>query len=197
MNRQEALQLVKKQMPEHRYLHTIGVADTAVCLAKKYGADEKKAEIAGIFHDYAKYRSKKEMREVIQKENMPQDLLMFSSELWHGPVGAHFVKQEIGIADEEILNAIRFHTTGRAGMTTLEKVIFLADYIEPNRSFPGVETVRKLAEKDLDQAIFISIKNTIQFLLNKNALIYPKTIETYNDLQRKLNQEVNEWMGKH
>lgn len=76
-------------------------------------------------------------------------------------------------------------------MTTLEKVIMLADYIEPNRSFPGVDDVRELAKLELNKALIVSIQNTIQFLLNKNELIYPKTIETYNDLQRKINQEVN------
>lgn len=191
MNRREALQIVKKHLPEHRYIHTIGVTDTAITLAKQYGADEKKAEIAGVFHDYAKYRPKQEMIDIIHAENLPKDLLLYSSELWHAPVGAILVKKEIGITDEEILDAIRSHTTGRAGMTTLEKVVLLADYIEPNRSFPGVDEVRELAKQDLDKATIVSIQNTIQFLLNKNELIYPKTIETYNDLQRKLNQEAN------
>lgn len=191
MNRQEALQIIKKHLPEKRYIHTIGVTDTAITLAKQYGADEKKAEIAGIFHDYAKYRPKQEMIDIINEEDLPKDLLMYSSELWHAPVGAILVKKEIGITDEDILRAIRSHTTGRARMTTLEKVIMLADYIEPNRSFPGVDDVRELAKLELNKALIVSIQNTIQFLLNKNELIYPKTIETYNDLQRKINQEVN------
>lgn len=191
MNRQEALQIIKKHLPEHRYIHTIGVTDTAISLAKQFGANESKAELAGIFHDYAKYRPKEEMVEIIQSEQLPEDLLLFNSELWHAPVGAYLVKKEIGITDEEILQAIRSHTTGRAGMTTLEKVIMLADYIEPNRSFPGVDDVREVAKDDLDKALVMSIQNTIKFLLNKNALVYPQTVETYNDLQRKLNQEVN------
>lgn len=191
MNRQVALQIIKKHLPEKRYIHTIGVTDTAITLAKQYGADEKKAEIAGIFHDYAKYRPKQEMIDIINEEDLPKDLLMYSSELWHAPVGAILVKKEIGITDEDILRAIRSHTTGRARMTTLEKVIMLADYIEPNRSFPGVDDVRELAKLELNKALIVSIQNTIQFLLNKNELIYPKTIETYNDLQRKINQEVN------
>lgn len=191
MNRQVALQIIKKHLPEKRYIHTIGVTDTAITLAKQYGADEKKAEIAGIFHDYAKYRPKQEMIDIINEEDLPKDLLMYSSELWHAPVGAILVKKEIGITDEDILRAIRSHTTGRARMTTLEKVIMLADYIEPNRSFPGVDDVRELAKLELNKALIVSIQNTIQFLLNKNELIYPKTIETYNDLQRNLNQEVN------
>lgn len=190
MDRNTALQIVKKHLPERRYIHTIGVTDTAVMLAKRYGADERKAELAGIFHDYAKYRPKEEMENIIRRENMPQDLLLYDSELWHAPVGAYLVQKEVGISDEEILDAIRYHTTGRPGMTTLEKVVFLADYIEPNRAFPGVEEVRKAAENSLDEAIVLSLQNTIRFLLSKNQLIYPQTVETYNDIQRKINQEV-------
>ncbi len=190
MDRKRALQIVKKHLPEHRYTHTIGVTDTAIALARRYGGDEEKAELAGIFHDYAKYREKKEMKDIIVNENMSKDLLLYSSELWHAPVGAYLVKKEIGITDEEILNAIRSHTTGRPGMTILEQVVFLADYIEPNRTFPGVEEVRELAKKDLNAATITAIRNTIQFLLNKNQLVYPQTIATYNDLQRKLTQEV-------
>ena len=190
MDRNTALQIVKKHLPERRYIHTLGVTDTAVALAKRYGADERKAELAGIFHDYAKYRPKEEMENIIRRENMPQDLLLYDSELWHAPVGAYLVQKEVGISDEEILDAIRYHTTGRPGMTTLEKVVFLADYIEPNRAFPGVEEVRKAAENSLDEAIVLSLQNTIRFLLSKNQLIYPQTVETYNDIQRKINQEV-------
>lgn len=190
MDRDTALQIVKKHLPERRYIHTLGVTDTAVALAKRYGADERKAELAGIFHDYAKYRPKEEMEHIIQQENMPQDLLKYDSELWHAPVGAYLVKKEIGITDEDILDAIRHHTTGRPGMTTLEKVVFLADYIEPNRSFPGVEEVREKAKKSLDEALVLSLQNTIRFLLSKNQLIYPQTVATYNDLLRKMNQEV-------
>lgn len=190
MDRNQALQLIKRHLPERRYIHTLGVTDTAVMLAKQYGADEQKAELAGIFHDYAKYRPKEEMVSIIRSEKMPQDLLLFDSELWHAPVGAYLIKKEVGIADEEILDAIRYHTTGRPGMTTLEKVVFLADYIEPNRSFPGVEEVREAAKNSLDKAIVLALQNTIRFLLSKNQLIYPQTVETYNDLQRKITQEV-------
>lgn len=188
MERDEALAIVKQHLPEKRYIHTIGVMETAIELAKKYGCDERKAELAGIFHDYAKYRPVEEMRQVIIKERMPQELLKFHSELWHGPVGAFLVKKEVGISDEEILHAIRYHTTGRPNMTVLEKVVFLADYIEPNRSFPGVEQVRELSKDNLNLAVLQAVSNTVQFLLKKNQLIYPQTIETYNDLQREVNQ---------
>lgn len=187
MDRSKALSLVKVQLTEHRYQHTLGVTETALKLARKYGIDEKKAELAAIFHDYAKFRPKDEMKQIILEQKMPELLLHFNSELWHAPVGAYLVQKEAGIEDEEILNAIRYHTSGRIGMTELEKVIYLADYIEPGRHFPGVDEVRELAESDLNQALIRSLQNTIIFLMKKNQPIYPDTFLTYNWL---LSEEV-------
>ncbi|MFS0655234.1 bis(5'-nucleosyl)-tetraphosphatase (symmetrical) YqeK [Bacillus sp. 179-C3.3 HS] len=185
MNREEALNCVKEQLTEHRYTHTIGVMNTAMTLAERFGADVKKAEIAAIFHDYAKFRPKEEMKGIIQKERMNPQLLDYSPELWHAPVGAYLVKKEVGIDDEEVLNAIEFHTSGRPNMSLLEKVIYVADYIEPGRHFPGVEEVRALAENHLDSALTQSLKNTIHFLMKKNQPVYPDTLATYNSLVQK------------
>jgi ribosome silencing factor RsfS/YbeB/iojap len=182
MNRERALSIVKEQLTEHRYIHTIGVMETAVELAKRYGADEKKAELAAIFHDYAKFRPKEEMKQIILQQRMPANLLTHNTELWHAPVGAYLVEKEAGITDAEVLNAIRYHTSGRPGMTLLEKIVYVADYIEPGRAFPGVEEVRELAKRDLDKALIQSLTNTISFLVKKNRAVYPDTIFTYNSL---------------
>ncbi|QPC46955.1 bis(5'-nucleosyl)-tetraphosphatase (symmetrical) YqeK [Mangrovibacillus cuniculi] len=180
MNREEALAFVKPHLTEKRYIHTIGVMETAITLASKYAVDQKKAELAAIFHDYAKFRDLDEMRNIIVQKSLDPLLLSFHSELWHAPVGALLVQQEIGIVDEEILSAIRYHTSGRKEMTELEKIIYVADYIEPGRDFPGVEEVRKLAEVSLDAALKQSVKNTINFLLKKEVPIYPDTLNLYN-----------------
>jgi predicted HD superfamily hydrolase involved in NAD metabolism len=185
MNRDMALAIVKEQLTEHRFLHTIGVMETAIKLAEKYGADEKKAELAAIFHDYAKFRPKDEMKEIIISNGMPVELLDYNSELWHAPVGAYLAEKEAGITDCEVLDAIRYHTSGRTGMTLLEKVIYLADYIEPGRHFPGVEEVRELAESSLDKALIKSVQNTIMFLVKKGQPVFPATFHTYNDLLMK------------
>jgi predicted HD superfamily hydrolase involved in NAD metabolism len=182
MDREQALEIVKPQLTEHRYVHTIGVMETAIMLAEKYGADRKKAELAAIFHDYAKFRPKEEMRQIIVDQKMPNILLEFNSELWHAPVGAFLAEKEAGIKDGEILDAIRFHTSGRVGMTLLDKIIYLADYIEPGRHFPGVDEVRDLAEKDLDIALIQSMKNTILFLIKKNQQVFPDTFNAYNSI---------------
>jgi predicted HD superfamily hydrolase involved in NAD metabolism len=182
MKREEALELVKKQLTEHRYQHTLGVMETAIALAEQYGADVKKTELAAIFHDYAKFRPKDEMQTIISTKGFPLDLLEYNSELWHAPAGAYLVEHEAGIADKEVLEAIRYHTSGRPGMTLLEKVIYLADYIEPGRHFPGVEEVRELAKEDLDKALIKAVQNTIMFLMKKNQTVYPDSFHTYNDL---------------
>ncbi|UII54950.1 bis(5'-nucleosyl)-tetraphosphatase (symmetrical) YqeK [Cytobacillus spongiae] len=185
MNRKQALKIVEEQLTPHRYEHTLGVMETAIELAAHYGADEKKAELAAIFHDYAKFRPKKEMKRIIEEQGMPKELLVYGKELWHAPVGAFLVEKEAGITDSEVLDAIRYHTAGRPGMTLLEKVIYIADYIEPGRHFPGVDEVREMAKSDLDLALAQSIKNTILFLMKKNLPIYPETFLTYNELTMK------------
>ncbi|USK69281.1 bis(5'-nucleosyl)-tetraphosphatase (symmetrical) YqeK [Peribacillus asahii] len=190
MNRNEALQLVKAQLTEKRYVHTLGVAESAVELAERYGADVKKAELAAIFHDYAKFRPKEEMKQIILEQNITKDLLDYHSELWHAPVGAYLVEQEAGITDQEVLDAIAYHTSGRIGMTLLDKIVYLADYIEPGRSFPGVEEVRKLAEQSLDVAVIQAVRNTINFLMTKKQVIYPATFHTYNDLIKNLKEKM-------
>jgi predicted HD superfamily hydrolase involved in NAD metabolism len=180
MDRKRALEIVKQQMHEKRYIHTIGVMETAIELAKRYGVDEKKAEVAAIFHDYAKCRPILEMEEIIKRENLPKDLLHYNKELWHAPVGAYLVEKEVGITDTDILQAITYHTSGHEQMTMLDKVIYVADYIEPGRKFPGVEEARKLAREDINQALLYALKHTIQFLMEKNQTIYPLTFQTYN-----------------
>ncbi|TYR82342.1 HD domain-containing protein [Priestia megaterium] len=182
MNQNEALSIVKEHLTERRYIHTVGVMETAIELAKRFGVDEKKAELAAIFHDYAKFRPKEEMKRIIIKEQMAEDLLTYNTELWHAPVGAYLVEREIGIKDQDVLNAIKYHTSGRVNMTMLDKVIYVADYIEPGRKFPGVDDVRTLAKEDLDAALIQALKNTISFLMKQNQAIYPDTIKTYNDL---------------
>jgi predicted HD superfamily hydrolase involved in NAD metabolism len=182
MEREQALQKVRDQLTEHRYQHTIGVMETAIVLAERFGADPLKAELAAIFHDYAKFRPKEEMRQIIVEQNMPAELLQYNSELWHAPVGAYLAEIEAGVTDQEVLDAIRYHTSGRIGMTLLDKIIYLADYIEPGRHFPGVEEVREMAREDLDKALIQSMKNTIQFLMKKNQPVFPDTFNAYNSI---------------
>ncbi|ART77358.1 phosphohydrolase [Sutcliffiella horikoshii] len=188
MNREKALRLVKEQLTERRYVHTIGVMEAAIELAERYGVDKDKAELAAIFHDYAKFRDKEEMRRIIIDQKMPQDLLQFHDELWHAPVGAYLVEKEAGVSDDEVLEAIRCHTSGKINMSTLDKVLYVADYIEPGRDFPGVEQVRESAKSSLDIAVIQAMKNTITYLLTRNQPVYPDTFHAYNDMTMKVKE---------
>lgn len=176
---------MKERMPEKRYVHTKGVAMTAIRLAKKYGEDPEKAEIAGILHDSVKYADKEWLKQIIISENMDPVLLEFHHELWHAPVGSYVAKHEFKIEDEDILQAIKYHTTGRAGMSNLEKIIYISDMIEPSRQFFGVDVLREKAEKDLDDSMISCIAHSITFLIEKRQSVYPDSFHCYNDMMQK------------
>ncbi|MGG5341657.1 HD domain-containing protein [Enterococcus sp. AZ020] len=180
LKREELMQKVQMRMSERRFLHVLGVEEMAVALAAKYGASEEKASIAALTHDYAKERPDEEFELIIQRDGYDPELLAYGNAIWHGLVGASMVERELGIEDEEILQAIRLHTTGAAEMSLLDKIIYVADYIEPGRDFPGVKEARELALLDLDQAVAYETKHTLMHLIEKEQKIYPKTIETYN-----------------
>ncbi|MEK5232631.1 bis(5'-nucleosyl)-tetraphosphatase (symmetrical) YqeK [Lysinibacillus sp. FSL K6-0232] len=189
MGREQYLAAIKPRMPEKRYIHTIGVMETAIELAQKYGEDVKKAETAAILHDIAKYADIEWMENIVRDQHLDARLLGWGSELLHGPVGAYIAQSEFGITDEELLNAIRFHTTGRAHMSRLEKIIFVADMIEPNRRFDGVDRLRKKAKKNLDKAVSACVRHTLAFLIDTKQPIYPLSIECYNDIMNREDSE--------
>ncbi|HAP9967739.1 TPA: bis(5'-nucleosyl)-tetraphosphatase (symmetrical) YqeK [Enterococcus faecium] len=179
-SRENLMQKIQMRMSEQRFKHVLGVEETAVALAKKYGASPEKASIAALTHDYAKERPDEEFKMVIVRDGFDPELLNYNNAIWHGLVGASFVERELGIADAEILHAIRVHTTGAAKMSLLDKIIYVADYIEPGRDFPGVQDARAIAWADLDEAVAFETKHTLAHLLAQEQQIYPKTIETYN-----------------
>jgi predicted HD superfamily hydrolase involved in NAD metabolism len=187
MNKHDALSIVETHLTKKRFEHSVRVAETAVRLAQIYNVSSEKAELASIFHDYCKYRSLDEMKRIIQTTYLPKDLLLYHHELWHGPVASIMIEQEYGIKDDAIQSAIYCHTTGRANMSDLELIIFVADYIEPGRSFPGLDEVRDMATQDLIKAAWMVSQNTINYLMEKKNRIYPDTFHAYNDLTRLLN----------
>ncbi|QCR32955.1 bis(5'-nucleosyl)-tetraphosphatase (symmetrical) YqeK [Lysinibacillus sp. SGAir0095] len=185
MERDKYLAAIKPRMPEKRYIHTIGVMETALRLARKYGEETESAETAAILHDIAKYADEEWMCQIVKENGLDMRLVHWGSEILHGPVGAWIAETEFNITNEEILNAIRFHTTGRAGMTKLEKIIYIADMIEPNRKFDGVEKLRKVADQDLDLAMKACISHSIGYLVQTEQQIYPVSIECFNDVISK------------
>ena len=166
-----------------RFKHTLGVVESATHLAKLYGVDVEKARLAALLHDCAKELPLPDMQNLVKSESYDADQeLLSNGNLLHGLAGMIRAKKEFSISDDEVLEAIRVHTTGKVHMSKLDKVIFLADYIEPNRDFPGVDELRNVSELDLDKAVLLGFDNTIIHLIEQNLSIYPLTILGRNDV---------------
>lgn len=172
---------ISKRMPTKRYEHVLRVMETASRLAKLHDVSVEKSVSAALFHDIAKYMDKDALRLIMEKKQIDRRLATFHHELWHGPVGAIIAQEEFGVTDEDTLNAIRFHTTGRAGMSLLEKLLYVSDMIEPGRDFPGVETLRELAEENIHLAMEACIHQSVQFLVSKRVMVFPDSIDCYNE----------------
>lgn len=187
MDRKQLMEEVQSHMPDRRWRHTIGVMQTAVDLAERFGADPAKAELAALLHDLAKHWPVEEQVRILEQAEPPSRfpaslLLSYDAALLHAPVAACVAETRYGITDGEVLDAIRFHTTGRERMTLLDKVLCLADYIEPGRHFPGVADMRKLAETDVNRALLAGFESTITFLVQKGKKLFPLSIEARNGL---------------
>lgn len=173
---------LKKVLSEKRYEHTLGVSFTSVCLAMKYGEDIDKARIAGLLHDCAKYLDDDKLISLCKK----YDLGISESEkkspyLLHGKVGALIARKKFQIEDEDIINAITYHTTGRIGMSLLEKIVFIADYIEPQREeIPNLALIRKTAFEDIDLCLIKIFENTFNYLKANNKEIDSTATEAYD-----------------
>lgn len=178
--RAELISKIKQAVSSKRFQHILGVEKSALDLAKKNNYSLEKASIAALVHDYAKERTDQEFKEAILKFNLSSDLLNWNNFIWHGVVGAEFIRTELGIEDEEILNAVRRHTVGDIEMTTLDQIVYVADYIEEGRDFPGVKEARLVASENLKAAVSFETKHTLQFLMENNKVIYPAAILTYN-----------------
>lgn len=180
LQREKILEQVKGAMSKKRFRHSLGVEKACIALAEKYHGNVTKASIAGLTHDYAKERSNEDFLNKINEKNLDKDLINWGNPIWHGVVGSYFVKEELKVEDEEILSAIKKHTTGSKEMTLLEEILYVADYIEENRDFPGVDEARKIAFESLEAGVIFETKQTLKFLIEKNQGVYPKTLETYN-----------------
>lgn len=170
----------KANMDKKRFEHCIGVSKTARKLAKLNGYDEDKAALAGFIHDYAKRVPVEEYRKVIKEQGFDPDLLNWNRAIWHGIVGTYFIKRDLKITDPEILQAVWRHTTADVEMTTLDKIVFVADFIEPGRDFPGVDEARKVAYNNLDDGVGYELAHTLEFLVKNRNKIYPRTLAAYN-----------------
>ncbi len=188
MDRQEIRLKLEKKLPAKRFEHSLGVEYTAGALAMAHGADVEDALTAGLLHDCAKYLSGKEMIDRCKQHRIKITECEYANPgLLHAKLGAYYAKNRYQIKNKEILSAITYHTTGKPDMTLLEKIIFIADYIEPNRKpLFEIEEIRKEAFTDIDKALVHILKNTLSYLDNQKMKTDPNTRETYEYYGRKL-----------
>lgn len=177
---------LKENLSEERYFHTLGTADCAKELAQKFNLSPDKAYIAGILHDCAKCFSNEKLLEIIKSHLQVEECEMLNYKTLHAPVSAYIAENEFEVTDTEILSAIRWHTLGRIDMTDFEKIVFIADKIEPNtRDKEYSDKIRKYLEEEngLNKALLKCYKETIKSLVKRNLKICLLTIQIYNKLQ--------------
>lgn len=172
---------LKQNLSPKRFRHSCNVARAARQLAQKYGADVEKAYFAGLVHDICKEVPFDAQLKMVRESGLaPDEAELHSRKLWHGIAGAYFLKQEFGVEDEDILLAVRFHTVGRAGMSLLEEIIYIADMISDERDYKGVGRMRRLAYEDLQAAMLEALRDSAASVLKKGALLPQYTIAAYN-----------------
>lgn len=175
-------QSILSRLSGYRYQHTLGCEKAAVELARRFGADEEKAAFAAILHDITKRHSREEQLYLCEKYDIiPCDVEQIEWKMLHGKTAAAIARHEYG-APADVCDAIACHTTGKAGMTLLDKVIYLADFIEETRDFDGVKPARRLAKHDIDRALLYCYDSSLSDLVSRGKLIHRDTIEARNDL---------------
>lgn len=183
----EIIVYIEKHLSPKRYIHTMGVVEVGQTLASVYEADIEKVRIACLLHDVGRRYSLDELKNFLKERehNLPEEYYSTKG-LLHASVGYYIAREEFGIADEEILSAILHHTTGGANLGLVEKIVYIADYLDPNRKLPNTKNILSLALKDLDKALFRVVLDSIEFILAKRSRMALDTIAFYNELLRDM-----------
>ena len=173
---------VRAHLTEGRFYHSQCVAREAARLAQRYGADVEKARLCGILHDIMKDTPRQEQLKIIENSGIilsgPQRR---NQKLWHAIAGAAYIQSALGVTDGEIVSAVACHTSGKGGMTLLEKALFVADYISADRDYPGVEDMRAAANRSLEEAMVEGIIFTVNELMGQRLPVAEESISAYND----------------
>ena len=178
---------LKEELSEFRYNHTIGCAETCRELAQKLNYDEHKAYLAGLLHDCAKEMDFKDQLDFAENHCYEaDDVTLNTLHILHAPVSAMLAKEKYGIADEEVLNAIACHTTGKEDMSLLDRILFVADLIEPNRTYAGVEELREKVKENFALGTVAVFDKAITFVLIKGGLLHPNTVYARNKLLKEI-----------
>ncbi|MDE6519721.1 MAG: bis(5'-nucleosyl)-tetraphosphatase (symmetrical) YqeK [Ruminococcus sp.] len=186
-NPDEKKKYLKENLSQKRYQHSLNVASECRKLAEKYGEDPDKAYFAGLLHDVCKELSGEKQKALVLESGFAvcREELETRS-LWHAIAGAYFVKNVFGVEDIDIINSIRFHTVGRAGMTRLEEIVYLADLISADRTYKDVDKMRKFVYNDLNEAMLEAFRFSIKSVIKKEGMIPLCTVEGYNFYSRLL-----------
>lgn len=189
--RNEMISELQRTLTSERYRHTLGVERTAIKLAKLNAIDPEKARLAALLHDCAKCIPEKEMRELLEQRNMlPKFEADQTRTLMHAAAGMILAEEKYGVTDEDVLSAIRWHTTGHAGMTPLEKLIYLADVVEPNRRpFPALKAIRAATWRSLDEGMRLAAERTLAYLDQRGVLPDKNTLELLRTYEEKIDVE--------
>lgn len=183
LTEQEMIEKLSFTLKPSRFKHSLGVRDTAVLLAKHYGADCEKARLAGLLHDCAKNMAFEDSIKYCRENHYRlKEVCFFEPTLIHAPLGSLMAQREYGVTDPEVLDAIYYHTTGHENMPLLTKIIYLADTIEPNRTQAGVEQLRVTAFESLDEALIRAIDATVRHIINKGGILDTDTVAARNYL---------------
>ena len=179
---EEYIEIIRPKLTEARFIHSLNVAQSARELANIYGCDEEKCAVAGILHDIMRDTDKEQQLKMLSDFGIILNTTeKVTPSLWHQISGAAYIEHILGIKDEEILGAVRYHTSGKSGMSTFEKIIFIADFISADRIYPGVDVMRRYAAESLDKAIVEGLAFTIKELAINNRPIIADTIHAYNE----------------
>lgn len=178
--RSALLAKMAERLSPKRLEHCLGVEKASLDLAERYDVDQERAGLAGLLHDYAKELSNQEFLDLIDRYQLDPALKTWNNNVWHGLVGIYKIQEELGLKDPAILRAIEIHTVGAEQMSDLDKVVYVADYIECGRDFPGVDKARELAKVSLNQAVAYETASTVAYLVKQGLPIYPQTLATYN-----------------
>ena len=182
--------LLKKRLNFKRYVHSVNVANKAYELAVKYVANADKAYYAGLCHDICKNESKENTLKLFKKFAIMLDDVTFAEpKLWHAVAGAAYIERVLNVADSEIINAVRYHTTGRADMSLLEKIVYISDFVSDERDFDGVDEIRKSLEGGLDNALLTASRFTVLDLCGRGIAVHNDSIALYNQMVLKKNQK--------
>lgn len=187
MNITEYRRIIRPLLGDYRFHHSVCVSDAACELARQYGADEDKAQMAGILHDVMKDIPHEEQLKRMEEYGVVlTDVELHAPKLWHAILGAAYLHHVLGISDPELLDAVRYHTTGRAHMMLMDKIIFTADFISADRTYDGVKKFRKMAKESLPKVMHAELAYTIESLAKDGIPIHPDTLAAYNEVSLEI-----------